>query len=388
MKIKSIPQDFQVEERISLPIVSRGAYGVYRLWKRGLTTLEALRRLSRFCRIPQGEIRYGGKKDRQGETVQFITVPSSRNLACREEDLSCSLEGYASAPMGPLWIVENAFRLVLREISSPEEAQGICKRAKGLSLRGMPNYYDDQRFGAQGSSREFFAEKLLRGDPSEALRLYFAEIHPHAPAKVRRRSDLISRNWGDWRKIYPFCKRGLPSKILGILRQDDSLQGFWKGVNALPGEHLGLYLSSFQSFLWNRLLGKYLFRGYPEKDLVHCFCGPWAVPVGVSGNREFSFPEPCMIPSHTGEVPSMQEDMAKLWMEILEERDLVPELFSLPELQRAYFGSFERPSLVFPKEAKSFAESDETGKSHKITLSFTLPRGSYATFLIKYIGIL
>ncbi len=388
MKIKSIPEDFHVEERISLPIYPQGPYGLYRLWKRGLTTLEALRRLSRSCGVPEKEIRYGGKKDRQGETVQFVTVPSHENLFFQEENLSCSLAGYAEKPMGPLWIAENAFRLVLREIGSAEEARRICEKAGEISLLGMPNYYDDQRFGAQGNTREFFAEKLLQGDPSGALKLYFTEIHSEAPQRVQRRSAFISKHWGDWRKIYPFCKRGLSLKILRMLRQDDSLSGFWKGVHALPGELLGIYISSFQSFLWNRLLGNYFFQEYRKEDLVYCSCGPWDVPVGVLQKDPFFFPESRNIPSHAKEIPPMDANLGRLWLDVLQERSLSPEMFALPELRKAYFGSFERPSLVFPRDVTTFAEPEKGGGAHKVTLSFSLPRGSYATFFVKYIGIL
>jgi len=388
VKIKSTPQDFQVEERISLPIASRGAYAVYRLWKRGITTLEALQRLSRACRVPESEIRYGGKKDRQGETVQFVTVPSHRNLSYREGDLCSSLEGYAEEPMGPLWITENAFQLVLREIPSAGEAHAICEKAHEISRRGMPNYYDDQRFGAQGNTREFFAEKLLQGNPSEALKLYFTEIHPQAPQRVRRRSVFISRHWGDWRKIYPFCKKGLPLKVLSMLRQDDSPSGFWKGVNTLSGELLGIYISSFQSFLWNRLLGNYLFQGWQEEDLLCVSCALWSFPVGVSKKASFFLPEPCEIPSHAAETPPMEPNLYKLWIGVLKERSLSPEMFALPELQRAYFGSFQRPSLVFPRKMQAFVEPEESGKFQRVSLSFTLPRGSYATLLVKSIRIL
>jgi tRNA(Glu) U13 pseudouridine synthase TruD len=82
----------------------------------------------------------------------------------------------------------------------------------------------------------------------------------------------------------------------------------------------------------------------------------------------------------------MDATLGKLWLEVLQERSLSPEMFALPELQKAYFGSFERPSLVFPGGVKTLAEPEKGG--YKVTLSFSLPRGSYATFFIKYIGIL
>ena len=84
----------------------------------------------------------------------------------------------------------------------------------------------------------------------------------------------------------------------------------------------------------------------------------------------------------------MDAHLGRLWLEVLQERSLSPEMFALPELQGAYFGSFERPSLVFPKDVTTFAEPERGGEGHKVTLSFSLPRGSYATFFVKCIGIL
>jgi len=386
IKIKSSPRDFRVEEQISLPLQARGPYGLYRLWKKELTTVQALGRLSRHCGVPEGEIRYGGKKDRHAETVQFVTVPSSRNVTYKAEDLQCDFWGYAEEPMGPRWIRNNRFRLVLRGIASLREAQDLCGKAKSISLRGMPNYYDDQRFGSQGSSSEFFAEKLLHQNPSEALRLYFTETHPEAPARVRRRNAMISRYWGDWRKIYPFCKKGIHRKILAVLRRDSSLQGFWEALNLLPREELGLYLSAFQSFLWNCLLEKHLFPEETKKEKLVLFCGPWQFAGAFSGENVFS--EPCMIPSHAAEVPAMEKKLERLWMEVLEECSLSPEAFALPELRKAYFGSFLRPSVIFPEDVEGEAEPEESGETFKITLSFALPRGSYATLFIKMLAIL
>ncbi len=66
MKLKCIPEDFQVEELPTVEPVERGRYAFYRLTKRGIGTIEAIEAIRRRWNVASSRLHYGGLKDRHG----------------------------------------------------------------------------------------------------------------------------------------------------------------------------------------------------------------------------------------------------------------------------------------------------------------------------------
>src|SRR5437660_787360 len=64
MKLKQQPEDFQVEEVTALTAGDSGAYALYRLEKRGWSTVDALALLRRRWEVQPQRLSYGGLKDR------------------------------------------------------------------------------------------------------------------------------------------------------------------------------------------------------------------------------------------------------------------------------------------------------------------------------------
>ena len=80
VKIKVLPEDFQVTERLDLPLSAvPGAYSIYRLRKREWNTRDAISAAARANGVPLTAIGYGGKKDRHAltEVVQVPTIHGS-----------------------------------------------------------------------------------------------------------------------------------------------------------------------------------------------------------------------------------------------------------------------------------------------------------------------
>src|SRR6266446_1538399 len=73
LKIKRLPEDFQVEELTAFPSAG-GSYALYRLQKRSIGTPEAIDEVVRRWKIPRHRISYGGLKDKHAVTRQFVTV--------------------------------------------------------------------------------------------------------------------------------------------------------------------------------------------------------------------------------------------------------------------------------------------------------------------------
>ncbi len=78
MKLKSLPEDFQVEE-LSEFLPDGGPYAAYRLTKRGLGTPEVVAAIARRWKIDRRHISVGGLKDRHALTTQWITIYHARD---------------------------------------------------------------------------------------------------------------------------------------------------------------------------------------------------------------------------------------------------------------------------------------------------------------------
>src|SRR5262249_61033637 len=74
-------------------------------------------------------------------------------------------------PYASTAIPANRFAVTLRSLSA-EEAERARRELAVVAIEGVPNYFDDQRFGSvTGPDGEFIARLLVRGNFEEALRL-------------------------------------------------------------------------------------------------------------------------------------------------------------------------------------------------------------------------
>ncbi len=162
MKLKQQPDDFQVEE-ITAIAPTRGPFALYRLEKRGWSTPDALAALRRRWNIEPRRISYGGLKDRHAWTVQYLTIFHGPRRGLHHHDVTAQYLGQVAAPYSSRDIQANRFRLTLRDLS-PDSRPAIEERLRALAHEGVPNYFDDQRFGSvAGEGGEFIARLLVQG---------------------------------------------------------------------------------------------------------------------------------------------------------------------------------------------------------------------------------
>ena len=113
MKLKSLPEDFEVEELSDFPM-NGGPFAVYLLTKRSIGTPEAITAISSRWNFPRRVISYGGLKDKHAITRQWVTIHRGPRKDFREESLSLTYQGQANRPFGPQDIAANRVHVVLR----------------------------------------------------------------------------------------------------------------------------------------------------------------------------------------------------------------------------------------------------------------------------------
>ncbi|GIX46121.1 MAG: tRNA pseudouridine synthase D [Candidatus Tectimicrobiota bacterium] len=381
MKLKRLPEDFQVEE-LSDVAPQGGAFALYRLRKRSLGTPEAIAAIARRWRLPRRDIAYGGLKDRHALTTQFVTIRHGPRRSLRQTNLELVYLGQVARPFTPQDIRGNRFHLVLRDLSAAALARAE-QALEEVKACGFPNYFDDQRFGSVGVSGEFVAQAWCRGDDERALWLALAEPNRHDRPREREQKRLLRQHWGDWARCQALLA---PSHRRSIVSYLAAHPGDFRGAMArLRADLRGLYLAAWQSFLWNRLLAARLRQVCRPSQLVLVPLRVEAVPFYLTldaAQRQALAALPLPLPSARLHLPP--GPLQALLQQVLAELGLELRQLRLKSLREPFFAKGERAAVVFPGElAASHAPDELYPGRYRLTLDFTLPRGAYATLLVK-----
>src|SRR5262249_13827603 len=176
-------------------------------------TLEAVEAICRRWNLAGRRVSYGGLKDRHAVTTQYLTIVEGPERALRETSFELTPVGRIERPYGPALFRGNRFSVVGRGLTG--EAIARARRAVAeLPRDGLPNYFDDQRFGSVGFSGGFVARAWLAGDHEEALRLAIAEPNPSDRPATKQEKAVLRELWGRW----PDAKARLapsPARSLG-----------------------------------------------------------------------------------------------------------------------------------------------------------------------------
>lgn len=384
MKLKCRPDDFCVEECTAFT-PDGGDYALYRLTKRSLGTPEAIEALQRRWRIDRRQVAYGGLKDRHAVTVQHVTIHRGPRRGLKQTNLELTYLGQASRPFDSKDIASNAFTIVLRDVAE-QEVVPARQALDVASSDGLPNYFDDQRFGSVGQSGDFIARAWCAGDYERTLWLALADPNPHDRSQTRAQRTLLREHWGDWKRLAAQLQRSPWRDIIAHLtRRPNDFRG---AVSEIRQDVRSLYLAAFQSFLWNRMLAELLQARLTADGLVLIALAgqPMPFPCGpesdaLAGLRTVELPLPSA---------RSRRDLEP-WQEPVE-RALAPFGITVGQLRVKYphdsfFSKGARPALFVPSRIDCRIDHDELhGGRRKIILACELPRGAYATILTRRIA--
>ena len=122
LKIKSLPQDFVVEEVSQLPLKG-GNFAIYRLEKTRIGTLEALSQLAATWNIPRSQIGYCGLKDRHAITTQLISINHGPEQSTAAETWHIDFIGKAKSELTAKHLSGNQFTVVIRDLNETSSEQ-------------------------------------------------------------------------------------------------------------------------------------------------------------------------------------------------------------------------------------------------------------------------
>ncbi len=174
--IRSVPEDFLVEEILGFEPSGQGEHLFLCVEKRAANTVWVAQQLARWAGVPEHAVGYAGLKDRHAVTRQAFTVhlpgrdaPALESIAIEGVEVLSATRHARKLPRGALR--GNRFRL--RLCGTRGEPQAIAQRLADIAARGAPNRFGEQRFGRDGgnldAAREMFAGKRVSRDKRSIL---------------------------------------------------------------------------------------------------------------------------------------------------------------------------------------------------------------------------
>ena len=169
-RMRSVPEDFRVEELPSFEPSGSGEHLLLTVEKRGMNTAYAARLLAEWAGVQEMAIGYAGLKDRHALTVQRFSVHLPKRVAPdislleREGELRVLDHHWHSRKLPRGALAGNRFGLLLRDVKGVPDA--IDQRLARIAEAGVPNYFGEQRFGREGDNiaqaRSMFAGRRVR----------------------------------------------------------------------------------------------------------------------------------------------------------------------------------------------------------------------------------
>jgi len=267
-RLRESPEDFVVEEVASAP-GTEGDYLVVRLTKRNWEQQHLVKEIARRLGISHRRITWAGTKDRRAVTTQLlslyrVTEEQVRQVSLRDvtiEPVGRSREGLA---LGQL--EGNRFGIQIRGCDPQDLRERVARVAEGVAA-GIPNYYGIQRFGVIRPITHAVGEAILREEWEQAVLIYIARSFLQEPEGIRAARDAFQES----RDVMP-ALREFPVHLAyerAMLHHLQAAPGDYPGaLRVLPPRLLSLFVSAFQSWLFNMLLSRRMGSGTPPTDPI------------------------------------------------------------------------------------------------------------------------
>ena len=346
-------------EEQSKPLTEKNDYITFTLVKRGMSTPEAIKILSRNLHISVKRIAYNGNKDKRALTSQRVSIfkLEAERLSIESERVFIRDIEYSNQPCKIGRLYGNHFTVHIKDFDS----NGVEINEIGENLKkGIPNFYGPQRFGSASLNIEV-SKSILNNDLKAA---FYSLV-----LKERNESQLNGDKRGELRKVFEgylsdgIVDREKANELLKFLPgfmyfERESLsyliehKNDYAGAIRLMPKYIRLMiLQSFQYYIFNRTVSELLKKGEIRR---------------IEN-----------IPTIGYDMKLDDSETAGIIRNLMKEEGIEdPEKLKLKSMPEASLKSFMHPAYFVPE---NFGISID-GKDANIV--FDLKKGSYATILL------
>ncbi|MGA9187409.1 MAG: tRNA pseudouridine(13) synthase TruD [Methanosarcina sp.] len=397
-------EDFIVKEITNREEGTEGKYLVLELTKHDWDTHHLTRTLSKILQISQKRISVAGTKDKRALTTQKISIfdiDASEIEKIHLKDIELKVLGRSrkSVELGDLW--GNEFIITIRDIaSSPEETGDLLEKTTNdiLIQGGVPNFFGVQRFGSVRPVTHLVGKAIVEGDFEKAALLYIADSFPAEPEETKkaRQSVKETRDFKEGLKTYPLRLGHERAMMNHLIANPDDFAGSFL---VLPKNLYRMFVHGYQSYIYNIIICRRIEKGLPlnqavEGDIV-CFKNDVGLPDSsktekvtaetvnamnrlIKRNRAFiTAPLPGYNTEFASGIPGEIEQ------EVIQELKVPLTGFNIEEIPEMSSKGIRREVLLQVEPKFEVAEDELNPGKSKAVLKFMLPKGSYATTVLR-----
>ena len=336
--LKQIPEDFIVKEVNNLTLKDSGRYAYFKLTKTNRNTLDVIKELARRIKTNEKQIGFAGSKDKQAVTEQIISTYGVKKEKVLETDIdNAKFEfiGYGNKPLSLGDLEGNNFEITIRNLD----------KEKIEKITFLENYFDEQRFSKNNVNIGRF---------------------------------LVKKDFKSAANLTDNCKESLirnPTDFVGALTK-------------IPIRLLRMFVNSYQSYIWNKVVAEFLEKNYKEGTKVAYSLGElYFTSEKQKDNLELknsikNFKAPLV---GFGSEELENEEIKPIFKKIMAEENLKYTDFVIKQIPQITLEGDLRDVFVEVKYLQiSDVEEDELNEGKKkVKVSFFLSKGSYATMVVR-----
>ncbi|MDA0525177.1 tRNA pseudouridine(13) synthase TruD [Methanococcoides alaskense] len=403
-KLRQQTEDFGVIEITNREEGAEGKYLIVELTKRNWETHHLIRDLTRILRISQKRVGFAGTKDKRAVTTQKISIydmdeEELQNVHLKDTELKILGRSNKSLELGDL--TGNEFIITVRDIDIDENELESRLSQTTASIKeqgGVPNFFGIQRFGALRPITHVVGESIVRNDIEKAALAYIAASYPDEPEDTQQVRDRVfeTRNYVEGLKEYPLQLRYERAMMHHLVSSPEDYAGSFE---TLPANIRKMFVHAYQSYIYNTIICTRIKKGLPLNravvgDIV-CFKNKAGLPDksrnervtedNIDGmnnlvRRNRAFVTAPLI-GHSSELAAGVP--GEIEREAIEELNVPIEGFKVPSMEELSSKGLRREILLSADPKYTIGEDELNEGKYKVTLDFSLPKGSYATTILR-----
>lgn len=393
--IKAEAEDFLVREISSYPMPDpEGRFTVLKVRSRNWEQHELAARLGAWLGLPRNAIAWAGTKDRRAVADRLLSyrgVPPDRPIELPGVEVLEAYRARDGLSLGHHY--GNSFSIRVTELTDRDGALGIFQEtARELNdATVIPNFFGPQRFGEVRPVTHLVGQALVAGDTAGAVEVYLAAL-PDASDPEGRAARLAyagdhdaDRALREFPRAYRF-ERQILERLARGASPEVALRGLARELRLL-------FVHAVQSWMFNRWISAREAAGLS-------FTVPVPGDTLLRLARDGTTPSRDPIPVEEGNLHECRETVRKgrarlagplvgyltpnpggpvgaLLDQVLAETKVSPPGFRLPSFPELSSAGAWRPVTIATPPLGLRPDGDGVG------LSFALPKGSYATVVLR-----
>ncbi len=380
--IKETNEEFQVSEIIDYAFLkppnfspvqnNEHRFPLYLLEKHNIDSNHAVIEIKKQSGL---KLRIMGIKDAKAETSQYASSEQTKNLPkyITTPKTKLNLLGFLRISLSKSALIGNSFKIKINQ-TSDNNIQPFL-----LELNKIANFYGLQRFGSERMVTHLVGKALLERNYNKAIE-YLLSYTTKYDSKFSKEIREQSRDPNNYQKLIKIMPKGMDLERLilyALVEGKDSIAV----LRSVPINIRRLFVQAYQSYVFNKCLSNALLC---NEDIQKCkdgdLCFEIERPLVFGKIRKFREG----IDSNNDVMPAIRlvgynyqpgkNRFDHITKRILSDENILPSYFYLKDLQELSLQMGFRQTLLCCSEFSHFDMLD---------LSFKLPKGSYATVLLR-----